>query len=205
MKRLIWLFVAGLLVVCGTASPAGINLIANGSFEQGTLGIGSFQGWQTDLGDISTFVDSSGLTGPDYGDAIDGLWAAYFGTTAADGGSSIWQTLATAPNQGYLLSFDLANDNGGLSSLKSFLVSAGNSTAFSFSGAADQNYVHYEFPFIASSGATEVEFSGANDNGYFELDNVVVASVPEPATSALLLLGAVAIGTAFRRSRHQAS
>jgi hypothetical protein len=73
MKRTIWFSFAALLVGCGTASADGINLVTNGSFEQGTLGIGSFQGWQTNLGDISTFVDSGGLTGPHYGEASDGL------------------------------------------------------------------------------------------------------------------------------------
>lgn len=199
MKRSIWLSLAALVIVCGTGRAAAVNLVTNGSFEQGTLGIGSFQGWQTNLGDISTFVDSSGQIGSHYGQASDGLWAAYFGTTAADGSSSISQTLATTTNQGYLLSFDLANDNGGLPPINSFLVSLGNVTAFSFTNAADQNYIHYQYTFVASGSGTPLQFSGANDNSYFELDNVVVAAVPEPSTGALLLLGIMAIGIVFRR------
>src|ERR1700760_3701791 len=115
MKLAIRFSLAIWLTVCGMAHAAPVNLVNNGSFEQGTLGIGSFQGWQTSLGDISTFVDSSGQTGPNFGQASDGLWAAYFGSTLADGGSSISQTLATTANQLYVLTFDMANDNGGLS------------------------------------------------------------------------------------------
>src|ERR1700761_1241407 len=137
MKTPIGFALSALLITCGTAAAGSVNLVTNGSFEQGTLGIGSFQGWQTDLGDLSTFVDSSGNTGTSYGQASDGLWAAYFGTTAADGGSSIWQNINTTAGQDYELSFDLANDNAGLSPVNSFLVSLGSLTALSFDDAAD--------------------------------------------------------------------
>jgi hypothetical protein len=193
MNRTIRFSFAALLLLCGTSLASAANLVTNGSFEQGTLGIGSFQGWQTNLGDISTFVDSSGKTGSIYGQASNGLWAAYFGSTAADGGSSISQNLATTVNQGYLLSFDLANNNGGLAPLNSFLVSLGNVVAFSFTNAPDENYIHYQYSFVASASSTQLLFSGSNDNSYFELDNVVVAPTPEPATFAFLLLGALAI------------
>ncbi len=199
MKWTISLPVAVLLAFCGTASAGTINLVTNGSFEQGTFGIGSFEGWQTVLGDISTFVDSSGQTGPNYGEASDGLWAAYFGTTAADGGSSISQTLNTTLDQTYVLSFDLANDNAGLPTINSLVVSLGNVTAFSFTNAADQNYIHYEFPVVAASDATLLQFSGSNENSYFELDNVAFDPAPEPAASAFMLAGLLAIGIALRK------
>ena len=173
------------VLLLGTSS-ARADLVTNGSFEQGTLGIGSFQGWQTDLGDISTFVDSSGVTGPLFGEAFDGLWAAYFGSTAADGGASISQNLATLAGQKYRLSFELANDNGGLLPVNSFLVSIGNTPAFSFTDLADQPYVAYQFLFTASGASTPLSFSGSNDNSYFELDAVRVDAVPEPATIILV-------------------
>jgi hypothetical protein len=193
MNRFIRLSFAALLFIGGTSIASSANLVTNGSFEQGTLGIGSFQGWQTNLGDISTFVDSSGKTGSLYGQASNGLWAAYFGSTAADGGASISQNLATTVNQGYLLSFDLANDNGGFTPLNSFLVSLGNVVAFSFTNAPNQNYIHYQYSFVASASSTPLLFSGSNDNSYFELDNVAVTPTPEPATLAFLLLGALAV------------
>jgi hypothetical protein len=201
MKSTIWLTLAAVTIVCGTASAAGVNLVTNGSFEQGTLGIGSFQGWQTFLGDISTFVDSSGQTGTKYGQATDGLWAAYFGSTAADGGASISQTLATTVNQDYLLSFDLANDNGGLSPINSFVVSVGNVTAFSFTDSPNQNFIHYQYAFDATSSATLLKFLGSNDNSYFELDNVSVVAIPEPSAVSLLFFGSMAIGFVLRNRK----
>jgi hypothetical protein len=185
MKHRISLSIAALLLLCGTAGAAGVNLVTNDSFEQGTLGFGSFDGWQTNLGDISTFVDSSGQTGSNYGEASDGLCTAYFGTTAGNGGSLIDQTLDTTANQTYLLSFDLANDNAGLFPINSFLITVGNVTAFSFTDSADQNYIHYQYSFDVVSNATQLQFSGSNDNSYFELDNVVVAPAPEPGTLGL--------------------
>src|ERR1700744_6264009 len=103
MKSTILLTLTAFALSCGTAQASVINLVTNGSFEQGTLGIGRFTGWTTNLGDISPFVDS--------GDASDGIWSAYFGSTAVDGGASISQNLATTPGQVYVFSFDLANSN----------------------------------------------------------------------------------------------
>lgn len=205
MKSAIRFSLAFLLAVCGTAHAAPINLVTNGSFEQGTLGIGSFQGWQTNLGDISTFVDSSGQTGPNYGQASDGLWAAYFGSTNADGGASISETLATTANQLYVLTFDLANDNGGLSPSNSFIASIGGSPVFSFDNLPDQGFVHEQFSFIATGSATTLQFSAFNDQSYAELDNVIVSAapgpVPEPSSLALLATGVLLLAGVTRAVR----
>ena len=158
----------------------------------GTLGIGSFTGWQTAIGDANTFVDSSGQTGLLYGQASDGVWSAYFGSTHAAGGASISQTLATSVGQTYLLTFDLANDNGGAATINGLAASVGGNPALSFVNLANQNHAHEQYSFVASSNATSVSFSAFNDASYLELDNVVVSAVPEPATSALLLAGALA-------------
>jgi hypothetical protein len=195
MKSAIWFSLAFVLTVCGTAHAGPINLVTNGSFEQGLLGIGSFQGWTTNLGDISTFVDSSGVTGPNYGQASDGLWAAYFGSTLFDGGSSISQTLATTPNQLYVLTFDLANDNGGVPPSNSFVAFIDGSPVLSFANLPDEGFAHEQFSFIATGPATTLEFSAFNDQSYAELDNVVVSAatspVPEPSSLALFITGAL--------------
>ena len=96
MTSLIRLSLALVLLLCGTGYAAPISLVTNGSFEQGALGIGSFQGWQTTFGDSATFVDSNGQTGLSYGQASEGKWAAYFGSTSASGGAFITQSLLTA-------------------------------------------------------------------------------------------------------------
>jgi flagellin len=190
----------GLLLFAGAVLPIGAaNLVANGSFELGTLGIGSFQGWQTNLGDISTFVDSSGQTGPLYGQAFDGLWAAYFGSTAADGGASISQSLATTIGQQYLLTFELANDNGGLPPINNFIATVGAQQAFSFTNLPAQPYTSYQFTFIAASNQTPLTLFGSNDNSYLELDDVAVVPVPEPAALGLLTVGVLLTTVVLRR------
>lgn len=197
-SKIQWSLVA-LAMICGATHASAANLVVNGSFEQGTLSIGSFEGWQTVINDANTFVDSSGQTGLLYGQASDGLWSAYFGSTLADGGSSISQTLATTAGQNYLLTFDLANDNGGVAPANSFVASVAGNPALSFTNLADQNYVHEQYSFVASSSATVLAFSGYNDASYLELDNVVVSAVPEPATSGLMLAGALAAAVVLRR------
>jgi hypothetical protein len=200
MKLNSGLFVAALLLAFTGAHAEGASLVINGSFEQGTLGIGSFQGWQTNFSDSLTFVDSSGQTGPLYGEAFDGLWSAYFGSTAADGGASISQTLSTTVGQAYLLTFELANDNAGIAPANNFGVKVGSTTAYSFANLSDQAYVAYQFNFVASSSNTLLTFSGSNENSFFELDNVSAASAPEPAPLTLLLAG-VPLTLLFLRRR----
>ena len=179
--------------------PPGLNLPGDVPL---TLGIGSFQGWTTKLGDISTFVDSSGETGPNYGEASDGLWAAYFGSTSADGGASISETLATIANQQYVLTFDLANDNGGLAPSNSFVASIGGLPVLSFANLPDQGFIHEQFSFIATGSTTTLQFSAFNDQSYAELDNVVFsaapAPVPEPSSLAFLITGALLFAWAVR-------
>ncbi|MDY0743951.1 PEP-CTERM sorting domain-containing protein [Paucibacter sp. R3-3] len=178
-------------------SQAATNLVTNGSFELGLAGIGSFAGWPVSLGDPTTFVDSSGQTGSHPGQASDGLWSAYFGTTQAAGGSSISQLLPTVAGQSYLLSFDIANDNGDGAAANGFTMSIGGVAVDTASGLGVQDYAHKQFAFTATSASTLLSFAAYNDNGYLQLDNVAVSvsAVPEPATALLALAGmAVLIG-----------
>jgi Protein of unknown function (DUF642) len=187
-----------LVMVCGAAHATAANLVVNGSFEQGALGIGSFTGWQTLIGDANTFVDSSGQTGLVYGQASDGVWAAYFGSTHAAGGASISQTPVTTLGQTYLLTFDLANDNGGAAAFNGLAVSVGGNPALSFANLTNQNYAHEQYLFVASTNATSLSFSAYNDASYLELDNVVVSAVPEPGTSVLVLAGTLTAALMLR-------
>lgn len=190
MKSAMLLALSLIAAVPATAKALPLNLVVNGSFEKGLGGIGSFQGWQTSLGDSSTYVDSSGKTGTSYGQATDGLWAAYFGSTQASGGSTISQTLATTANQLYVFSFDVANDNAGPPPSNSFTALIAGFPIFTVSNLLNQGFIHEQFSFVAKSSATTLQFSAFNDQSYTELDNVaVIASTPEPSSFALLFTG----------------
>jgi hypothetical protein len=139
-------------------------------------------------------VDSSGQTGPHPGQASDGLWSAYVGSTASSGGASLSQSLGTVAGQAYLLTFDLANDNAGSAAANGLLVTVGGTTAFSFSNLGVQDYAHLQYAFTASAGITLLTFAGYNDTGYLQLDKVSVTAVPEPAGAALLLAGLIGLG-----------
>jgi hypothetical protein len=196
MKRTLLLSLTA-VVLSGFAQAA--NLVTNGSFEQGAGGIASFSGWQTVMGDAATFVDSSGQTGTHAGQASDGLWSAYFGSTAASGGSSISQTLATSVGQTYLLTFDLANDNGAADAFRALL---GANSVFSVTNLPVQNYVRKQVLFVASASQTLLTFSGYNDQGYVQLDNVAVNAVPEPSNAGFLVVGLLVAGCAVGGRRY---
>lgn len=196
-------FVAFALLAASLASQAAPNLVANGSFEQGSLGIGSFAGWTTSLGDPFTFVDSSGQTGLHYGQASDGLWAAWFGSTAADGGATISQGLATSANQRYALTFDVANDNGGLDAANALAVAVGSVRVLAIENLPSQDYTHETVLFTASGASTPLSFFASNDQGWLQIDNVAVtaAPVPEPAAAGTMLIGLLAAAVARARRR----
>ncbi|MGC4061395.1 MAG: hypothetical protein QM749_11355 [Aquabacterium sp.] len=186
------------MAACAMGAQAA-NLVGNGSFEQGALGIGSFSDWQTTLPDALTFVDSSGQTGMQAGQASDGLWSAYFGSTSDTGGATIAQSLATVAGQTYVLSFDVANDNAGMGASDALSVQANGATLLSFANLGDQGYAHQSVSFTAS-GSTLLSFTAYNDNGYLQLDNVSVTAVPEPDGLWIAATGLAALAlTAYRR------
>jgi len=200
MKRLLFLSLAA-LTISGLAQADGINLVTNGSFEEGAGGIGSFDGWQTVLGDAATFVDSTGETGIHPNQASDGLWSAYFGSTNDSGGSLIFQILPTIIGRSYLLSFDVANDNGDLPPSNAFVAALDGNPVFFAVNLPEQDYTRKQIQFVAAGNGTELRFAAFNDQSYVQLDRVSVSAVPEPATLVLLLLAALPMGRVVTRRR----
>ena len=190
-------FSVGALLVAGTVHAAAPNLLQNGSFETG-----SFSGWTAVLGDTTTFVDGSASTGRRYDQATDGRWLAFFGSTRADGGAAISQTFATTAGGSYRLSFDLANSNGGSPAANAFSAAIGTNVLVGLSQLGEQDYLRYSAAFTATAAATTLTLAGFNDLSYLELDNVVIAAVPEPETAMLCLVGLLALvgARAWRRA-----
>jgi hypothetical protein len=195
--------IATLALLGAAAAQATPQLVANGSFEQGTGGIGSFAGWTAVLGDDGTFVDSRDGHGTHFGQASDGLWAAYFGSTAADGGATISQSLATTPGQHYTLSFDVANDNGGLDPSNALVVSVAGVQVFDAEDLATQDYVHETIGFTATSSTTLLSLYAFNDASWVEIDNVgaTASSVPEPGQAPMLVAGLLLATASIARRR----
>jgi hypothetical protein len=194
-------FIAALALAAALPAQAAANLVANGSFESGAFGLGSFDGWATKLGDDATFVDSSGQTGVQPGKAEDGLWSAYFGSAAASGGATISQTLATTAGQAYALDFWLANDNSGGAAASAFSARVGGVSLFTASSLPTANCVHEHVVFAATSAASVLELAASNETGYLQLDNVSVSAVPEPASASLWLVSLLTLGACRRVNR----
>jgi hypothetical protein len=99
----------------------------------------------------------------------------------ADGDSSITQTIATIPGQHYELSFWLDDTAG---SSNDFTVSWNGATELSLTNAPTFGYREYMYDVVATSDSTALTFAGANDIGYWALDDVLVQTAPQGATTA---------------------
>ena len=168
------------------ASPAYANLITNPGFETG-----NFDGWIQFGNTGFTFVD---------GDPHSGISAAWFGPVGTTLGF-LMQIVPTTPGVLYNLSYFLQSD--GLTP-NEFEVSWNgvslsdqlNLPAFSYTEQAFSNL-------LATTTTTPLIFSFRNDPGFFQLDDVAVSPVPEPATMVLLGSAMAGLGLATRRKRNR--
>ncbi len=197
-----------LLTILLPVSPAFAMSILNGSFEQGT-DPGAFLPSPAGSGNITSW-EIIGLS-VDY---LGPLWMASDGNRSLDlegieanAGGGVQQSFATDIGQMYEVTFDMAGNPSGVSSIKVLNVSAGDSNQnFSFdtveSSTEFMNWDTRMFTFTATSTSTTLAFTAVSPLDGFgaALDNVDVHPVPEPSTG--LLLGAALAGlVVYRRCR----
>lgn len=182
----------------GTARPAAAqsacaavagNLVANCGFETGT-----FSGW-TLAGDLSN-------TGVDQFSAHSGSYGASFANNV--GSETLTQTLATVVGTRYTYRFWLLSEDPTYTRTAFVRAFVGGQQLFDLEGQAAGAYTAYAFAATATSASTQLQFVIENAPSFYQLDDVSAApaatTTPEPATTALLGAGLVALGvTAMRR------
>jgi hypothetical protein len=162
------------------AGRASADLVVNGGFETG-----DFTGW-TLVGDpTANFVSTNFVH--------SGNYAAFLGEPSTLG--TLSQSLATTVNSSYRIDFWFAGDGDTPSE---FTASIGGTQLVDLVNPPfDTAYREFTFQFVATTSSTVLSF-GFRDGapGYLNLDDVsviAVASIPEPASAALLGLGAVGL------------
>ena len=227
MTRLIW----GLLAMGAAAAfcaddPAQANLLANGSFENGTF---------TNQGNATETFSAGNTTMPGW--TVTGRQLSWinvgnpWGLSAEDGNlfldltaynagapfGGVTQTIATTPGQQYDLSFFLGSRTDLWGGPPVSIMTTAGSASQTFTDNASHNvstWTHEDLRFTASGTSTTITLLGTAGFNYIGLDNVSVdcvgatctggprsgGAVPEPATAGLLGLGLAVVAFVRRRA-----
>lgn len=192
---------AATLALGGAAHAS--NLVADGTFDLPSGG-GSFTTYFAGQS-FGPWTVTSGSV-----DLIGGYWQAPAGGGSVDvdgdAPGAFSQTLATGTGA-YTLTFDLSGNPDGPPVTKTLQVTVGSaSQTFTYDIGAnshgDMMYAPETLTFDAS-GPTTLTFTSLDVGTPYGpvVGNVVVASVPEPASWALMLLGVGAMGATLRARR----
>ena len=210
--------IAAAVGLCLAAWPASadVNLLTNGSFEDGNYTGGVF----VPLGAGATNITGWSIGGHSI-DWIGSYWQPQDGARSLDlngtGAGSVSQTFATTAGQQYKVSFWMSANFDGGPSLKTIQVDVNDNTqTFSYTGGSTSSgnmfWEQASFIFVANSSTETLTFlsttTGFSGNESFPaafgpaLDNVTVQAVPELSTWAMMLLGFAGLGfVAYRRSK----
>ena len=182
------------LLGSGTAHS---TILVNGGFEQPTTsgdlfipaGDPSLVGWTIVSGSIDVVSNS-------------GSWPAFAGAQSLDldgrSAGTIEQAFATMPGTAYILSFEYANNPGGLPSANVSVLGAAallsQNISHSTSTAADMDWTQFVESFTADSATTTLRFASLDGPSSFwgiALDAVSVSPSPCPNPPRSLCSGSV--------------
>jgi hypothetical protein len=207
MKSYIGIAIAGLVF----ATQAQATTIINGNFETGPFGVAPTGFSVTPGAEIlalqgSDYIPCCGVTGSP---AQLANHFVSFGAGNIPNTSTLSQTFATIAGRSYRVNFDFGALGGGSQTIFANVFNADNSAqlgTFSATAIANNNlaatFSRYTLNFVAASNSTRLSFNvdPFTDNVDGILDNVT-ATIPEPETWAMMLIGFGFIGGVIRRHK----
>jgi hypothetical protein len=158
----------------------GQQMIQNGGFESGTLSYWA----QTGPGNSYSYdaIDDGSVSGIS---PHSGSWLIAFGMTGSLG--YISQTVATVPNQAYLISlwFNSPTVSGG-NTPNEFSVSWNETTLFDKANIAAFGWTNMVFIVTATNSSSVLKFGGRMDPWYLGLDDVYLWPIPDPTIRSVV-------------------